>query len=561
MKKIVILSSYADNEYKENVLIDSIHSFKKLGYDILLVSHTPIKSNIQGLVNYFIYDFDNTLLPINQTPYTWFDIYDLHFRINKKGHVLPICRNVLNSINFIISQNYDFFIFSESDNILSDSDISKLKNLVDDYEFKDKKMIFFKPNDFIEHGSLVYETLFFAGNPNYFLSKFTPPKNMDEWYNSNMSLTFELTFFDKFNEFENDFIIVDTHSSEFFKDSKMNIFRYDTFIFDFIYNEINPDEVVLFIKNLIPSSHVEKIVIKINDTIIEDKVIVGGYWEYRTFPFDGQKYKLEYYINDILQKSKEYVLEQSITENLKVNGSLSKKKNNLDVQSIDVICLTNTKDKDYFNMTKYALETLHSSEKKYKFNVNLVESNYNSSYNYDNLVTNYIKPNEPFNYNKFLNICNKYITSDWVIIINNDVFFEKDWFNNIVKEHQKNNDIKSFSPKDPRHFNKWFPWAIFEYDNNIYEGYTIAQMVFGWCLVMKKEVWDLIYPWDENFVLYYQDNDYVEMLKSLGIRHAMVNNSIVNHLGSMTVDVAFGEKEDDNIKDSELTFINKWNRF
>jgi GT2 family glycosyltransferase len=242
-------------------------------------------------------------------------------------------------------------------------------------------------------------------------------------------------------------------------------------------------------------------------------------------------------------------------------GHFLKKKNNLDVQSIDVICLTNTKDKDYFNMTKYALETLHSSEKKYKFNVNLVESNYNSSYNYDNLVTNYIKPNEPFNYNKFLNICNKYITSDWVIIINNDVFFEKDWFNNIVKEHQKNNDIKSFSPKDPRHFNKWFPWAIFEYDNNIYEGYTIAQMVFGWCLVMKKEVWDLIYPWDENFVLYYQDNDYVEMLKSLGIRHAMVNNSIVNHLGSMTVDVAFGEKEDDNIKDSELTFINKWNRF
>ena len=561
MKKIVILSSYATNEYKEKILIDSINSFKKTGYDVLLISHVPINSDIQKLVNYSIYDFDNTLLPSEYTPYSWFEIYDLHFRINKKGHVLPICRNILNSLNFVISQEYDFFVFSESDNILSDSDVEKLKTLVDDYVVNDKKMIFFSPYDFIEHGSLVYETLLFAGNPKYFLSIFTPPKNITEWNNSEMSTTFELTFYDKFKNFKDDFLILNVHSYQYFGDSKINIFRYDTFVFDFIYNNINPSEAVLLINNLIPSEHIERVIIKLNDIVTDDKKIIGGYWEYRTFPFDGSKYTLEYYINDVLQYKKEYILDENIIDELKSNGFLSRKHQDNSVPSVDVICLTNTKNDEFYEMTKYALRTLHSSEKKFKFNVNLVESNKESKYDFNGLVSRYIIPNVDFNYNKFLNLCNGYITSDWVVIINNDVFFEKDWFSNIVNEHLKNPDFKSFSPKDPRHFNKWFPWAVFDYYDNLYEGYIIAQMVFGWCLVMKRDVWDTIYPWDEDFFLYYQDNDYVERLKSLGIRHAMVNNSIVSHLISKTVDTPFGDGENENTKKSELIFNKKWSKF
>jgi hypothetical protein len=564
MKKIVILSSYADNELKEKTLIDSINSFKLTGYDVLLVSHLPINSDIQKLVNFYIYDDNNTLLPSDFTPHTWFEVYDLYFRINKKGHVLPICRNISNSINYIISQNYDFFIFSESDNVLSEEDVNKLKSLVNTSIIDDKKMIFFKPSGFLEHGSPVYETLMFGGCPDYFLSKFKVPTTIDEWSVSSMNLTFEMTFYDKFKEYENDILIIDSHSSEYFNLSKINIFRYDTFVFDFIYNEINPNEAVLIIHNLINNDNEQKIIIRTNDDIIYESLIPGGYWEYRTYKFNGDKFNLEYYINNTLQYNKEYILNDLIIGKLKENGFLKKKElsNNklTNFETVDVICLANTKDEKYFRMTEYALKTLHVSENKYKFNVHLVESNYESNYDYSSLTSNYIKPNESFNYNKFLNICNKYINSDWVVIINNDVFFEKNWFSNIVTEHNKNPEIKSFSPKDPVWYNHWYPGHIFDYEHNTYEGYTISEMVFGWCLVIKKEVWDYIYPWDESFNLYYQDNDYVERIKLKDIKHAMINTSIVHHLGSMTVDVAFGEKEDDSIKNSGLTFVNKWNK-
>jgi hypothetical protein len=322
MKKIVILSSYADNDLKEKTLIDSINSFKLTGYDVLLVSHLPINSDIQKLVNFYIYDDNNTLLPSDFTPHTWFEVYDLYFRINKKGHVLPICRNISNSINYIISQNYDLFIFSESDNVLSEEDVNKLKSLVDTSIIEDKKMIFFKPSGFLEHGSPVYETLMFAGRPDYFLSKFKVPTTIEEWGRSNMNLTFEMTFYDKFKDFENEILIVDLHSSDYFDSSKINLFRYDTFVFDFIYNEINPNEAVLLINNLISNDSEQKIIIKLNDTIIYDRLVPGGYWEYRTSSFNGDKFNLEYYIDGILQYNKEYILTESIIDKIKENGFL-----------------------------------------------------------------------------------------------------------------------------------------------------------------------------------------------------------------------------------------------
>ena len=57
----------------------------------------------------------------------------------------------------------------------------------------------------------------------------------------------------------------------------------------------------------------------------------------------------------------------------------------------------------------------------------------------------------------------------------------------------------------------------------------------GWCYVMKKRVWDSVYPWDEQFNFYFADNDYTEKIKSLGIKHALVRDSIVFHFGSTTV--------------------------
>jgi GT2 family glycosyltransferase len=94
-------------------------------------------------------------------------------------------------------------------------------------------------------------------------------------------------------------------------------------------------------------------------------------------------------------------------------------------------------------------------------------------------------------------------------------------------------------------------------NEDYYESYKVNEFLTGWCYVMKKRVFELIYPWDEQFDLYYQDNDYAEKIKMLGIKHALVRDSIVSHLGSKTVGVPSNRKFDED----ELKFRKKWNKW
>jgi len=64
MKKnnLFIILSHCDSGEKLSVLISTISRIKKEGFEILLVSHIPLSSEIQSLVDYFVYDKSNPLL-------------------------------------------------------------------------------------------------------------------------------------------------------------------------------------------------------------------------------------------------------------------------------------------------------------------------------------------------------------------------------------------------------------------------------------------------------------------------------------------------------------------
>ena len=60
---IFVVDTWPDTESKENDLIDCIKKLKEFkGIPILLVSHYPIKQEIQEMVDYYLYDKDNPLL-------------------------------------------------------------------------------------------------------------------------------------------------------------------------------------------------------------------------------------------------------------------------------------------------------------------------------------------------------------------------------------------------------------------------------------------------------------------------------------------------------------------
>ena len=220
---------------------------------------------------------------------------------------------------------------------------------------------------------------------------------------------------------------------------------------------------------------------------------------------------------------------------------------------VDVILLTDSTD---VVTTQRTIYTLHESNPSYNFRVQLVDSGTNDPTRYK-AYQNYIHPNIGFNYNMFINMAIKFCQTDWVIISNDDVGYERGWFDEIMKVHNERPDIESFSPKDPLLYLKYFNWHFINSPDQYFENYTVHEAIMGWCIVIKRCALNKIMPFDEQFDMYYQDNDYAEMLKLHGIKHALVKNSIACHLQTLNVEKASDAKKRKMMLD-ELKFRKKW---
>ncbi len=229
MKKIFIIDCYPKGKLQIGILEKCILALKKSGWSILVVAHYQIPVSIQALSNYTIYDFDNSFLPADRTPCFTYEHINFRARINNTGHTLAICRNMNLALNFAKTLGYDIFWFMEFDVIFSEDDLFYLLGMVEEMVESDKKMIFFSPEDFFACGSRVYETLMFGGFVNYFLDKFCPPKNMQEWNSLNMGYTLELAFYEQLSKYAEDFLVYNQHADRIFLDSQINLFRYSLY--------------------------------------------------------------------------------------------------------------------------------------------------------------------------------------------------------------------------------------------------------------------------------------------------------------------------------------------
>lgn len=228
--------------------------------------------------------------------------------------------------------------------------------------------------------------------------------------------------------------------------------------------------------------------------------------------------------------------------------------------NVDCIILTSSDDPSKIRMTKRTILTLKDSEPNINFDVYLVDSAKSTHpHQYNAIITKYIQPQENFNYNRFLNIACSYLKNEWVIISNNDVGYERGWLSEIFKIHEERPDIESFSPKDPFLYMKYYDWHFVNSSSQYFESYTVTEAINGWCIVIKKSALDKILPFDEIFDMYYQDNDYSEMIKSKGIKHALVRNSIACHLQTLNVR-NMSESQMRKYKIDEIKFRTKWNQ-
>jgi hypothetical protein len=219
-------------------------------------------------------------------------------------------------------KKYDFVFFCENDNIFSDVDAIKLSNLVDVAVSEKKSGIFFKPHNYQDNHSKVYETQMFGIQPKRFNEIFKLPLTGDEFFdNPDYPISLELGFYNSLKQFENEFLIIDEHSFNYFTNSQINIFRMEHFIVDLLYNSSNDNEPVLFFQNRNQGDVKEcRLIVKINDNVITDTLVHSGTWSYQSFKYENQKLSIEVFIDGTLEILKKYTLDGILKNKIKENG-------------------------------------------------------------------------------------------------------------------------------------------------------------------------------------------------------------------------------------------------
>lgn len=227
---------------------------------------------------------------------------------------------------------------------------------------------------------------------------------------------------------------------------------------------------------------------------------------------------------------------------------------------IDVIMLTKSVSYHSIWMTKRTIIWMQKADKDYKFHFHLVESGINAKSQYQSIVDNYIVVKEDFNYNRFINHTLPYLKHNWVVISNNDVGYEKNWFTEIMDVYNMRPDIESFSPKDPLFYMKYYEWHFMDGDAKYFESYNVSEALMGWSLVIKKTALDKIIPFDEDFDMYYQDNDYSMMLQKHGIKHALVRDSIAAHLSTLYIPQEINPQKKLKMGQDYIKYLKKWGK-
>lgn len=192
--------------------------------------------------------------------------------------------------------------------------------------------------------------------------------------------------------------------------------------------------------------------------------------------------------------------------------------------NLSTIILAMTNNEELFKMTSSCIGSLMASESNIEIEVILVESNKNyltSGFVYPDFVK-VIVPSDSFNFHKFLNIGIQAATGNYIAMCNNDLLFQDGWFTEILTIAKHDSKIMSFSPMGKQ--------VIYDVNHTYEIGYKVMTHIKGWCIVVKKELFQKIGSLDETFDFYFADNDYAMTLKSKNIQHALVYKSHVVHL-------------------------------
>ncbi|WP_216848909.1 glycosyltransferase family 2 protein [Pedobacter sp. L105] len=217
------------------------------------------------------------------------------------------------------------------------------------------------------------------------------------------------------------------------------------------------------------------------------------------------------------------------------------------ITAIDVIILSYAHTNELMQTTINCINSLQTSEdsSKIKFNILVMESQKDLG-NYQYPFSKTIYPDQPFGYHTYMNLGIEMTNAAYICLCNNDLIFHPNWASEILKTMNQIPDLLSASPicsiLHPNHG--------FDLYSGIKQGYRIGLEIAGWCLFMRRELFQLTGKLDENFTFNSADYDYANTLAVLNIKHALITSSIVDHLYNTTVNTHSKERQEElNITD------------
>jgi hypothetical protein len=268
MKNVIIIGTYPNEPYKVDMLNECIEKVKPLGYDIMVVSHYPIPSEIQSKVDYVLYDKENSKVNQELTPNWTYHTDSFNIRkFNGEGHILAVTKNIYNGINLANNLKYDFFFYMEYDNIFNIDDLIRIEILKNTMFANKKRMILF---GYKNQGHNMYETLMFGGSPSYFIKNISLPTKENDLEGQSISL--ERIFYDKHKDNHDSFYVIHKSSKEFFHKSEINK-EFAKYIIE-VFGSNKESELYFFSINL--NQNPNPIKVKINGG--EFKEICPGCW-------------------------------------------------------------------------------------------------------------------------------------------------------------------------------------------------------------------------------------------------------------------------------------------
>ena len=170
----VIIGSYPTTYLDNSLLGLTIESWKQQGYNICLVSHSPLNSDLQKAVKYYIYTDENEILKFDKiSDVIWYYgceefLYQSNWGNTLGEHSFTILKNIQNALHFLKSKNYTHFIYAEVDSFLIEEEHQLLSDILNKKSFTNKRSWFMTE---ATTPSLLPATNLFGGDINYFFDK------------------------------------------------------------------------------------------------------------------------------------------------------------------------------------------------------------------------------------------------------------------------------------------------------------------------------------------------------------------------------------------------------